>query len=517
MFTIEFSIEKSSIIIQIDGNEPMKKAIDKFLLKTDLDESKTLFLYNAKLLNMNEKISSIANEFDRENKKMYIVATVIEPSDFRKDKKAIICPKCKEICFININNYRISLNNCINKHRIEDLMISEFYYSQKIDLKNIICDNCKIKDMTSSNNKEFYKCFMCNKNLCPQCKSQHDRSHKIIDYDDKDYKCSIHIQPFKSYCKNCNQNLCPSCKDEHNKHEIIEFNDIIPDENILEKNLKELKKKIDLLKKELKNLKDKLVYIINKMDLYYKINEQIINNFDDFEENRRNYQVLYNIKELNNTYLFKDIDEIISTDNFNVKIKNILNLFHKINDIHDEIIIIYDVDEKEEEMRIFSKIFVNKNKDICQMVIENKVYELKETFNIKDYKKKELEIKLKNIERCDYFCSMFDRSISLLSIPEFYKLNTININKMLEFLRKYYELFFKDNCPKWLANNFIHLLLRKKDSDIDYKKIEEVYDQLENKLYISVIMDIDKVIEKIIEVNCNVEEINKWVEEKMEE
>ena len=26
--------------------------------------------------------------------------------------------------------------------------------------------------------------------LCSLCKTGHDRSHKVIDYDDKDYKCS---------------------------------------------------------------------------------------------------------------------------------------------------------------------------------------------------------------------------------------------------------------------------------------------------------------------------------------
>jgi cytochrome b involved in lipid metabolism len=117
------------------------------------------------------------------------------------------------------------------------------------------------------------------------------------------------------------------------------------------------------------------------MDKYYKINEQIINNF---EENRRNYQVLYNIKELNNTYLFKDIDEIVSTENISVKIINILDVFHKMNNMFDEISLIYDVKENEEETKIFSEIFVHNNKDICQMVIDDKVYELKEKFNTKD-------------------------------------------------------------------------------------------------------------------------------------
>ena len=57
---------------------------------------------------------------------------------------------------------------------------------------------------------------------------------------------------------------------------------------------------------------------------------------------------------------------------------------------------------------------------------------------------------------------------------------------------------------------------KKKNSDIKYKEIEKVYDQLEDEYYISTIMDVEKVIEKIIDLNCNYEEINKWVNENME-
>ena len=514
MFNLEFILEGNTIAIQMDGNEPMEKATEKFFFKTGEEMSSTYFLYNGTQMNLSEKILNIANKFDKENKKMMIVAQIMDTSFFRKDVKNIICPKCKEICFFNMNNYKISLNNCKNKHQTENVLISDFETQQKIDLKTIVCDICKIKDKETSNNKMFYKCFKCNMNICPQCKAGHDRTHKIIDYDDKDYKCSKHIQLFISYCKTCNENLCPLCQDEHNGHEIIDFNDIMPDESSLEKNLKELKKKIGLLKKELNKIKYTLDYILKNMEQYYKINEQIINNF---EENRRNYQVLNNIKELNNTYLFKDIDEILSTENISVKIINILDVFHKMNNMFDEISIIYDVDNKVEEMRIFSDIFVHNNKEICQMVIDDKVSELKTTFNTKDYKKKELKIKLKNIEKCYDFNKMLDGCKSLSSLPEFYKLNTISINVMLELLKKCYESFFKDNAPKWLVNNLIHLLLKKKkNSDIEYKKIEKVYDQLEDEYYISTIMNVEQVIEKIIDLNCNYEEINKWVNESME-
>ena len=186
------------------------------------------------------------------------------------------------------------------------------------------------------------------------------------------------------------------------------------------------------------------------------------------------------------------------------------------SNIFDEISLIYNVDDKEEETRIFSDIFAHNNKDICQMVIDGKVYELKGTFNTKNYKNKELNIKLKNIERCYEFTKMLDGCKSLSSIPEFYKLNTININLMLDLLTKCYESFFKDKVPKWIVNNLIHLLLRKKKSDIEYNIIEQAYYKLEKEFDISYIMNVGKVIEKIIDLNCNSEELNKWVNESME-
>ena len=110
----------------------------------------------------------------------------------------------------------------------------------------------------------------------------------------------------------------------------------------------------------------------------------------------------------------------------------------------------------------------------------------------------------------------FLRCRSLSSLPEFYKLNTININLMLDLLRKCYNSFFRDIAPSWLVNNLIHLLLIKKNSDIEYKKIERVYDKLEDEYYISTIMNAEKVIEKIIDLNCNSKEMDKWVNEIME-
>jgi hypothetical protein len=42
-----------------------------------------------------------------------------------------------------------------------------------------------------------------------------------------------------------------------------------------------------------------------------------------------------------------------------------------------------------------------------------------------------------------------------------------------------------------------------------------VYNQLEDEYFISTIMDLEKVIEKIIELNCNEKQMNNWVNENM--
>ena len=47
------------------------------------------------------------------------------------------------------------------------------------------------------------------------------------------------------------------------------------------------------------------------------------------------------------------------------------------------IIIIYDIKEKN-NINIFGYKFVENNKNICKMIIDNKEYELKEKYNIKN-------------------------------------------------------------------------------------------------------------------------------------
>ena len=61
-----------------------------------------------------------------------------------------------------------------------------------INLKNIICNICKERNKSDTYNNEFYKCYECNINICPLCKSKHNNEHNIINYDKVHYICNKH-------------------------------------------------------------------------------------------------------------------------------------------------------------------------------------------------------------------------------------------------------------------------------------------------------------------------------------
>ena len=97
--------------------------------------------------------------------------------------KNIICPKCGENALIAINDYKITLYDCKNSHKIENLLLKEYFDTQKIDLSKIICDECNTKNKFNTNNNEFYRCYSCKMNLCPECKIIHQKyKHNIIYY-----------------------------------------------------------------------------------------------------------------------------------------------------------------------------------------------------------------------------------------------------------------------------------------------------------------------------------------------
>ena len=100
--------------------------------------------------------------------------------------KYIICPQCEENIKYKINDYKIYLYECKNGHRMNNILLNEFEKTQLIDISKIKCEECKENNKSNTFNNNFYKCITCEINICPLCKSSHDKSHNIINYEQKD-------------------------------------------------------------------------------------------------------------------------------------------------------------------------------------------------------------------------------------------------------------------------------------------------------------------------------------------
>ena len=364
MNVIEFQYLQNKIIFQCKENEKLNELINKFIKKFHISYSKenTLFyIYSGKTFNDSDQklnINEIANEFDKERGKMTILVEETSMNDLTKSKD-VICPKCRENIKLKIENYKIKLFDCKNQHITSNLSLQDFEKSQYIDLSKIICEICK-KNNRGDNETKFYKCYECNINLCSECKDKHDNNHNIMNYKEINFVCGKHDnESFSQYCLKCKINICMLCKDEHSGHEIIYFEDILTNKKELKLKLKELKDYIDKFNNDnekinkiindtinnfetdsgikkfffkiYETINEKIYEVKENFNLYYKIKKDIIDNFDN---KNKYYELLYNLKEINNSDDFiKDIIPILSVNCINEKIENILNLYKKMNQI----------------------------------------------------------------------------------------------------------------------------------------------------------------------------------------
>ena len=96
-----------------------------------------------------------------------------------------------------------------------------------------------------------------------------------------------------------------------------------------------------------------------------------------------------------------------------------------------EINIIYDIKE-ENKIRIFGGNFVETNRNICKMIIDNKEYEITKEYNIENYKNNnnKLKIILKGIDNVKDMRYMFYGCSSLSSLPDISTWNTNKVTNM---------------------------------------------------------------------------------------
>jgi len=478
MEKVIFTFNGINTIIQCNIEDKMKDVCNKFVNKIGIDINLIYFLYNGIQLNLDMTLNQQINNIDRDKNEMNILVyeklkSTIIIDDGKIKSKEIICPKCKENCKIKFEDYKIKLYDCKNKHEINNILLEEYNNTQNINELDIVCEICNKNNKYKSYNKQFYKCLICKKNICLLCKSKHD--HKIIDYDRKNYICNNHNEIYISYCNECKINLCLQCEIKHNNnHEIINYRNILPDENKIKEEIKEFRNKID----KLNNKIDNIIKILNKVkeniEIYYKINEDIINGYK-IED--RNYEILYNINEIKNNIKIKDIDEIINNNNINNEFNNIINIYNKMintniikkdnnnnnidnkvnnnkdNDNVDEITIIYKINKDDIKIKLFGQDFIKNNKDKCKYIYENKEYELEEYFKLSNSNKDKLVIKLKGINNVTNMSDMFSGCLSLSSLPDISKWNTNNVTNMSCMFSNCKSLSSLPDISKWNTNN----------------------------------------------------------------
>ena len=208
MAQVIFSYNGNGTNIQCNLDEKMKEICKRYATKLKYDINKLYFLYDGKIINEDLNFYEQANENDKKRKAMNIL--VYDSNSIIKEtlckSNEIICPICKENIYININDYKINLFDCKNKHNIRNISLKNYEKTQNIDISKIICDKCQIKNKSNTYNNEFYICLNCNINICPLCKLNYENEHEIINYDLKNYICNKHKENYTKYCNECKLN-----------------------------------------------------------------------------------------------------------------------------------------------------------------------------------------------------------------------------------------------------------------------------------------------------------------------
>ena len=330
MVEIEFGYFHDKITMTFDLTTYVSSIYEQYSKKAEMELNSFVLMAHSMTIPKDKKIIDIMNSTEKLEKKMKITVFPINIDSNEKvieQSKEIICPKCFEQCRIKIEDYLIKLYDCKSKHTTL-LKFEEFIESQKIDLNKIKCDICKEKSIANSFNHVFYYCQNCKMNICILCKEDHDKNHSIIKYEQKNYFCPKHNDSYYKYCKDCKQNLCMLCNQEHKNHNFGFFEDIISDPDETRVELDKIKNEIDTFNNNIKNIICGLNQLIENMETYYKIFNNIFNNYD---VKNKNYQVLKNINQIDikNNYFYKEISEINKNDNYKEKVNKILNVYYK--------------------------------------------------------------------------------------------------------------------------------------------------------------------------------------------
>ena len=199
-FEVIFDYNHQKTPIQVNLTEIWKDIIRKYTYKSGIDIKKVIFLYSGGKISEEKSIEQIIKSCDKPSKKMNILVKDIERTtkvnDINEERnqltsKCIICPECGENVKIKIENYKISLYDCKNGHKINDILFNKYEHYQKEASSKIVCNICNNTNMSED---KIYKCLTCTEKniICAKCTSNHVTNHEIINYELNNYRCSKH-------------------------------------------------------------------------------------------------------------------------------------------------------------------------------------------------------------------------------------------------------------------------------------------------------------------------------------
>ena len=170
MNKVIFNYKSVETVIQCMPNDKMKKIVQNFCQKAEVDINNLIFNYNGSIINIELEVNKLENIFDKERKIMNVLVFNKEETKIKNKEKSIeiICPDCREIARVNIKDYKFNIFGCKNDHQINNLSTNEFLQSQSIDISKITCEICKKTNKSECFEQKFHYCLnpLASKELC---------------------------------------------------------------------------------------------------------------------------------------------------------------------------------------------------------------------------------------------------------------------------------------------------------------------------------------------------------------
>jgi len=118
-------------------DDKIKDIIKNFLIKIKGEDNNYFYLYNGTSIIKELTFKELANDFDKNRRKMDILVTKNDKEQIKIKSiisKDLICPECKQNILIGIMNFKINLFRCKYNHSYNNILLYLFEETQKIDM-----------------------------------------------------------------------------------------------------------------------------------------------------------------------------------------------------------------------------------------------------------------------------------------------------------------------------------------------------------------------------------------------